>query len=260
MKRILLSAAGFDPSSGAGVLQDLKVFERFGFYGAALITAVTTQNTRSVKNVYVLSGRLLKEQYEVLADDLAFSGIKVGMAGSLENLRALRKILSGHKDIPRVVDPIFRSSAGAWLLEKEAVPHFLKEIREKATVLTPNLEEAGLLAGRKVRNISEMKDAAQAIFDLCRIPCLVKGGHLEKEAVNLLYDGRRIYLFGKTKITKDVHGTGCFLSACLLGYLALGESLAKACELATEFTHRAIHGAFRIGRGRYVFGDTILCP
>jgi hydroxymethylpyrimidine/phosphomethylpyrimidine kinase len=251
--KCLLSVAGYDPSAGAGVLQDIKVFQRFGFHGAAVLTAMTTQNTQGVENVYFLSANLLEEQYRVLEEDILFTGIKVGMAGSRENLKTIGKILAAQKDIPRVIDPVFRSSSGTWLMEKEAVSEFLQEIRKRATVLTPNLEEAGLMAGARVRTIADMKEAARAIFDRTRVPTLVKGGHLEKEAVNLLYDGRTVYLFGKKRIAKEVHGTGCFFSASLLGFLAQGKTLEKACEHATELTHGAIKTAVRVGCGRFVF-------
>lgn len=250
MKKVLLSVAGFDPSAGAGVLLDLKVFARMGFHGSAVITALTTQNTRSVKNVYALPAKLVREQYRVLAADLTIAGIKIGMAGSTENLKAIGTILAARRGIPRVLDPIIRSSSGAQLLEGGAVLELLRAIRDRATVLTPNLDEAGVLVDAPVHDIAGMKDAAVTIYDRCRVPCLITGGHLEKEAVNLLFDGRRVSLFGKPKIAKDVHGTGCFFSACLLGYLAQGRPLARACRLATELTHRAIRAAVRVGRGR----------
>ena len=252
MRKVLLSIAGFDPSAGAGVLLDLKVFARMGFHGSAVITAVTTQNTRSVESVYVLPARLVREQYRVLAADMTIAGIKIGMAGSAENLKAIGTILAALPRIPRVLDPIIRSSSGARLLEDKGVIDLLGAIRNRATVLTPNLDEAGLLVGAPIRDISGMRDAAVTIYDLCRVPCLITGGHLKKEAVNLLFDGRRISLYGKPKIAGDVHGTGCFFSAALLGYLAQGRPLERACRLATELTHRAIRAAVRVGRGRPV--------
>lgn len=250
MKKVLLSIAGYDPSGGAGVLLDLKVFNQMGFHGAAVLTALTTQDTRAVKNVYVLPAGLVREQYRILAGDLSLAGIKIGMVGSGENLEAIGAILAARRDIPKVIDPVIRSSSGAPLLDGKAVSGFLGAIRRRAAVLTPNLDEAGVLAGLAVRDIAGMKAAAERIFDIGRVPCLVKGGHLEKEAVNLLFDGRRFYLFGKPKISRDVHGTGCYFSASLLGYLAGGKTLVRASELATELTHAAIRAAVRIGRGR----------
>jgi hydroxymethylpyrimidine kinase/phosphomethylpyrimidine kinase len=252
MNRVLLSAAGYDPSGGAGVLLDLKVFRDFGFHGAGILTAITIQNTQAVRDVFCPPARILKSQYETLAKDLAFAGVKIGMAGSAKNIGIIAAILAANNKIPRVVDPVFRSSSGAWLLEKEAIPAFIRKIRGQASVLTPNLDEAGFITGQKVRTVEAMKEAAERIYELTLIPCLVKGGHLEKEAINLLFDGRRTFLFGNQKIIKEVHGTGCFFSSSLLCYLALGNPLGKAAELAAGLTYEAIKNAIRIGGGRHV--------
>jgi len=252
MKRVLLSAAGYDPSGGAGVLLDLKVFHDFGFYGAGIVTAITIQNTQTVQGVFRPPARTLKSQYDTLAKDLAFAGVKIGMAGSAQNVETIAAILAANRKIPRVVDPVFRSSSGTWLLGKKSIPSFIRKILGRASVLTPNLEEAGLITGRKVRTLEAMREAAEKIYKLTEVPCFLKGGHLEKEAVNLLFDGKQTFLFGNPKINKDVHGTGCFLSSSLLCYLALGNPLGKACELATELTFEAIKNAVRIGGGRHV--------
>jgi len=257
--KILLTAAGYDPSAGAGVLRDVLVFASQGFHGVAILTAITTQNTRGVNDVIVLPARLLEEQYQTLAADLRLSGIKVGMTGSKNNLRVLERILASHKKIPRVVDPIFRSGTGVSLLENGAAVDLLRMAKKNATVITPNMDEAGLLTGTELRTVEDMKRASRALYDIVRIPCLIKGGHLEREAVNLLFDGRNFHIFKRRKIAKDVHGTGCHFSASLLGYLAEGRSLARSCELATESTHRAIAGAVRIGLGRFVFRDARPC-
>lgn len=234
------------------MLLDLKVFHDFGFYGAGIVTAITIQNTRAVQDVFCPPARTLKNQYDTLARDLPFAGIKIGMAGSADNVGIIAAILAANKKIPRVIDPVFRSSSGAWLLEKDAIPTFIRKIRGRASVLTPNLEEAGLISGRKVRTLEAMKEAAEKIYELTGIPCFLKGGHLEKEAVNILFDGRQTFLFGNRKIKKDVHGTGCFFSSSLLCYLALGNPLGKACELATGLTYGAIKNSVCIGGGRHV--------
>ncbi len=120
MRRALLSAAGYDPSGGAGLLLDLKVFQDFGFYGTGIMTAVTIQNTQAVREVFCPPARILKIQYETLAKDLAFAGIKIGMAGSAGNVGTIATILAANKKIPSVIDPVFRSSSGTWLLEKRS--------------------------------------------------------------------------------------------------------------------------------------------
>jgi hydroxymethylpyrimidine/phosphomethylpyrimidine kinase len=253
MKKILLSVAGFDPSAGAGILLDLKVFGRLGFQGTAVLTAITVQNTVRVHEVVPLPAGLVADQFEVLAGDMDFAGLKIGMAGSRDNLAGIAKILRAGRGRPRVVDPVFRSSSGAPLLDSDAVPDFLPAIRGEATILTPNLEEAGRLTGCRVTDVEGMRAAAEKIYDLGRIPCLVKGGHLAGSPVNLLFDGKTCALFGRPRIRKVVHGTGCLFSAALLGYLARGKALVKACELATDFTAQAIREAVRPGRGRMIF-------
>jgi len=253
MSKVLLTIAGFDPSAGAGVFLDLKVFARLGFQGVAALTGVTVQNTELVKSVHPCPPDLLLRQYRTLVEDVDLRGIKVGMAATESQLKAIAGILRENRDIPRVIDPAFRSSSGAWLLEHEAVPLFLRRIGKDATVLTPNLDEAGRLSGTVVRNLPEMIAAAKAIYAIARTPCLVTGGHLEGEAVNCLFDGRRVSLFGKKRLKKDVHGTGCLFSSSLLCFLAMGRRLERAAELATEFTHEAIRTSVRIGRGRAIF-------
>lgn len=252
MKKILLSVAGYDPTSGAGVSLDSKVFQLLGFQGMAVLTSITSQNTKGVKKVHCLPPDLLWDQYQTLLEDVSFSGIKVGMVGCGENTEIIKRILENNPNIQKVVDPVFKSSSGAWLLERDSVPSYISEISGKASLLTPNLEEASMISGIKIENTEDMKKAAKRIFSLSSIPCLIKGGHLPRQMVNLLYDGNKFHLFKEEKIKKNVHGTGCFLSSSLLAYLVKGNSLEKACLLATQFTHEAIKNSIQIGHGQHI--------
>jgi hydroxymethylpyrimidine/phosphomethylpyrimidine kinase len=253
MERVLLSIAGYDPSSGAGVLLDVAVFRRLGFLGTGILTAVTAQNSRRVADVRCLGRRFLLNQYQTLIQDVSPSGIKVGMLGCRANIPALGRILAHHPDIPIVVDPVLRSTSGRWLLEKEAVPSYLSRIKGRISVLTPNLDEAALISGLRLTGPEAMKEAARRIVDLIAAPCLVKGGHLARKMEDILYDGRKFSRFPHEKVPGDVHGTGCFLSSSLLSYLVMGKPLDKACALASEFTWGAIRGAARLGKGREIF-------
>jgi hydroxymethylpyrimidine kinase/phosphomethylpyrimidine kinase len=255
--KTLLSIAGYDPSSGAGVTLDLAVFRKIGFDGMGILTAATAQNTKRVVASYAPPSRFLFLQYQTLRREVSFSGVKTGMVGHRKNIPVISRILGEHRGVPIVVDPALRASSGAWLLEKAAIPYYISHLKGKISVITPNLEEAGLISGRKVRNLEEMKEAASAITDIVAAPCLVKGGHLSKGAVDLLFDGRRYYVFEKGKLNRDVHGTGCFLSSSLLCFLVKGYPLAKACELASAFTHAAIKKAVKIGRGKPVFSPLL---
>lgn len=252
-KRALLSIAGYDPSSGAGVLLDVAVFRRFGFLGTGILTAVTAQNSRQVTDVRCLGRHFLLSQYETLVRDVSPSGVKVGMLGCRGNIPALGRILAKHPDVPIVVDPVFRSSSGRWLLEKDAVPSYLAQIKGRISILTPNLNEAALISGRRLKDQEGMKEAARRIVDLIAAPCLVKGGHLARRVADVLYDGRQFFLFPHEKVPGDVHGSGCFLSSSLLSYLVMGKSLVEACALASEFTEAALRKAVRLGKGREIF-------
>ncbi len=252
MSRTLLSVAGFDPTGGAGILLDLRVFRSMGFSGAAVITALTAQDTRSVRRVKSLPACFVEEQWTALAADLPIAGIKTGMIGSSAVLRAIVRGLSRHPGLPRVIDPILQSSTGVPLLDPLAIPGLLRELQDKATLLTPNMEEAGRLAGTAVVSPRKMEDAARRIHAKTGIACLVKGGHLRSAPVDVLFDGRRIWKFAKRRVRRDVHGTGCFLSAAILCYLARGRSLDEACAAASEEMDEALRNSERPGRGRYI--------
>jgi hydroxymethylpyrimidine/phosphomethylpyrimidine kinase len=248
-----LTIAGFDPSGGAGALLDAAVFRTFGFDASAVLTAATVQDSAAVFAVRPFPSLFVRSQFRILVRELAFSGLKVGMAGSTANLEEIGRLLAGFRNIPRVVDPIFRSSSGRRLAGASGGRSFLRAFRENASVLTPNLEEAALLSGRPVRTVSDMRTAAADIFDRTGVPCLIKGGHLKGDAINLLYDGKRTVLVGHKKIGRDVHGTGCLFSAALLAYLVRANDLEAAARAATDWTHRAIRSTSPVEKGRAVF-------
>jgi hydroxymethylpyrimidine/phosphomethylpyrimidine kinase len=253
MLKNLLSIAGYDPSGGAGVGLDIRVFKYLGFRGFGILTSATAQNAVKMIKTFHLPGGFVFSQFEALAAETRFAGIKVGMAGTLENLAAIARILASNPSIPRVIDPVFKPSSGAPILEKKAIPKNLEIVRGRSSLITPNLDEASALSGFRVRTVDDMKEAARRIHDAGLIPCLVKGGHLPGRAVDVLYDGQDFLLFRHARIRKRVHGTGCFLSAAILGYMARGCDLKKACRLAMELTGLAIRKAVPAGKGRAVF-------
>ena len=236
---LVLSVAGFDPSGGAGVILDAAVLRGMGFRMAAVLTAVTVQNTAGVKNVYPLDARLVRAQWRAVSEEAMIVGIKVGMVGTAKNLRMIVQELGRYPGIPRVIDPVLRATSGARLVDASAFPAFLDGLRGRATLLTPNRDEAGRLARLPVRSIGEMDEAARRIFERCGVACLVKGGRLTGTAVDVLFDGKRSYLFSHARVAGEVHGTGCHLSASILGYLVRGRDLPDAVRLAAAATHRA---------------------
>jgi len=143
----LLSIAGYDPTSGAGVLLDTAVFRSFGYQGVGIITSVTVQNTVGVKAFFCLRQPSLRTQYRALAEDMNLGGLKVGMLGCRENILPVARILRDQKLVPKVIDPVLRSSSGRWLLDQKAVPGLVSNFKNLFTVWTPNMDEAGWLTG-----------------------------------------------------------------------------------------------------------------
>jgi hydroxymethylpyrimidine/phosphomethylpyrimidine kinase len=253
MARSLISIAGYDPSGNAGVLLDLKVFERLGLRGFGVLTAVTAQGPGGVSGVFPAPARAVTAQFERLTEGLDIAGIKVGMLATAANLRATARILGSRKGLPRVIDPVLRSSSGMPLLERKAWPLVLDAVEGRADLITPNLDEAAALARRPVRNVAEMKLAAERIHLRSGLPCLIKGGHLEGQAVDILFDGKGFAAFAHPKLARNVRGTGCFLSSAILCYLAEGRPLREACGLGIVRVVRAIRAAVPAGRGAWVF-------
>ena len=249
----LISIAGWDPSGGAGVLLDIRVFERLGQQGYGVLAAVTVQNAERVDRVFPLTARAVTGQFERLAEAIVVDGIKVGMLATSANLGAVARILGKNELLPRVIDPILRSSSGMRLLDKKAWPRFLDAVAGRADLITPNLSEAAVLAGRPVRNVAEMKAAAQKIHLRSGIPCLLKGGHLERQAIDILFDGKDFTAFAHPKQPRNVRGTGCFLSSAILSYLAEERPLKEACALGIFRVGRAIRSAVPAGQGVWIF-------
>jgi len=253
MKKVLLTIAGYDPTSGAGAVLDINVFQHLGFAGMGIITSLTAQNTQQVSRVYCPPANLIMDQYKSLGDDIQLSGIKVGMLGCKKNISPIADILSRNSSIPRIIDPVFQSSSGMWLLEPESIPDFLNGITGKITALTPNAQEAALFTGYKVKPLRDMEKAAKKIHSLCKAPCLITGGHFEKETADLFFDGENIHVFKHRKINAEVHGTGCFLSSALLSYLSRGETIKEACQQAIDMTYANIKRSVRTGHGQNLF-------
>ncbi len=253
MSKVLLSIAGFDPTGGAGILLDLRIFQKLRYQGMAVITAHTVQNTQEVARVQQLDPDLIWDQYLTLSRDVDIQGIKVGMLGFQENLNILERILDENPSVPIVIDPVFNASSGTWLFPEKAIPKFMQSIQGRASLLTPNLAEASMITGKDVNDLFGMEQAAKQIFCDFRLPVLVKGGHLTAHVTDLLFDGEQIHTYKNPKLTHDVHGTGCCLSSAILSFLAKGHSLAEACQKAVDFTHTLIKASRAVGKGQRIF-------
>ena len=247
---IALTIAGSDPCAGAGLQADLKTFAAHGIYGVAAVTALTVQNTRGVLAVDAVSPRRVGEQIRALLGDFDLAAIKIGMLGSAGVARAVARELDRASRVPVVLDPVLKASRGAALLDKRGLDVVRRELVPRAAVLTPNLPEASILLGRRVRAAEEMADAAAALRALGARAVLIKGGHLESDRlVDLWSDENGVRRFRHARLAVLAHGTGCALSSALAARLARGEGPVDAARGAVAYVRAALRGARRLGRG-----------
>ena len=251
---VVLSIAGFDPSSGAGVTADIKTLAAHGCFGIGCITALTVQSTASVRKVEPVAPRLVTETLRELSSDFTIGAVRIGMLGSAELVEVVAIFLKSAK-IPHIVlDPIIRSSSGAPLLDSKGVQTMIKTLLPLATVATPNVDEAGAMTGIKVTGKAEMKAAANKLHELGARNVVVTGGHLEK-AIDLLSmsNGKGTPTqeeFGSERIkTTSTHGTGCAFATALAANLAHGKQLYDAVVLAKTYVRTAIARAHALGKG-----------
>ena len=247
---ILLSISGFDPSCGAGTAADLKTFAAHGCYGIAAITALTVQNTQGVEDVHIIPQATLRAQLDVLAKDSVIAGVKIGMLGNRANAAAVAEFLDAHKFTHVVHDPVMKSSSGTELLDAAGVKFVAAELLKRASVITPNVPEAEILAGMSIGSVAEMEAAARKIVEMGARAVIVKGGHMEK-AVDVLFDGQQMMPLAGDKAKEDtLHGTGCTFASAVATHLATGRTLFEAATLAKAYVTKAIEKAYPTGKGR----------
>jgi len=246
---VALTIAGSDPSGGAGLQADLKVFHRHGTYGASVVTLLTVQNTRTVAAVKLESPAFVIAQLDAVLEDITPQAAKTGALGSADIIDAVAE-RAARFTFPLVVDPVMVSKHGAPLLADDAVDALSRRLLPHAALATPNLPEAARLAGFEVRTPGDMERAARAIASLGASAVLVKGGHLEGDAMDLLWiDGRAVRMPGERIASAHTHGTGCTLSAAITARLARGEAIEHAVRGARAFVRAAIAGAPGLGAG-----------
>ena len=246
---IALTIAGSDPSGGAGIQADLKTFHQFGVYGTTVIAVITVQNTLRVSAVKPLPASIVLAQLNAVLEDLPPAAAKTGALGSRENVEAIAE-RAGKFPFPLVVDPVIMSKHGKPLLDEDASIALIKNLLPHAFLVTPNIPEATFLSDVEIINPTSMEKAARAIADLGPQAVLIKGGHLEKNATDMLLYQRKIHTFSTPKIpSENTHGTGCTHSAAITALLASGVGVVEAVEGAKEFMTRAIETSPGLGRG-----------
>jgi len=249
VKPVALTIAGSDPSGGAGIQADLKTFHQFGVYGEAVITLVTVQNTQRVDRVELLDAALVGQQIEAVVEDIPPHAAKTGALGGIETIEAVAASARRFR-VPLVVDPVMISKHGAPLIARSARETIRDSLLPLARLVTPNLHEAAVLAGIEISSATQMRDAARAISDRTGAAVLVKGGHLEGDALDILFDGERFFEYPSERFdTIHTHGTGCTYSAAITASLAAGCSLPESVAKAKQFIVRAIRTNPGLGGG-----------
>jgi hydroxymethylpyrimidine/phosphomethylpyrimidine kinase len=248
-----LTIAGSDSGGGAGIQADLACFLALGVHGASAVTAVTSQNTQGISGVQEVAAAFVGEQIRHVCAGVQVGAAKTGMLASAETIRAVAAAVNVCGLGQLVVDPVLASTSGTRLLGLDAEAALVGELFPLALVATPNLDEAAALAGREVRDLGDMREAARILHRLGPAWVLVKGGHLRGEPVDLLYDGTSFWEFDGERIghgeRPPVHGTGCVLSAAITAHLARGATVPDAVRMAKDHVTGAIRHARHVGAG-----------
>ncbi|MGG6895556.1 bifunctional hydroxymethylpyrimidine kinase/phosphomethylpyrimidine kinase [Rhizobium sp. BR 315] len=252
MIRNVLSIAGSDPSGGAGIQADLKTFSACGVYGMAALTALTAQNTRGVSGVQPVPPQFVADQIAAIFADIRVDAVKIGMIANAAIASAVAEILTRHRDVPVVLDPVMIAKGGAALLAADAVDVLTTQLLPLATVVTPNLPEAAaLLHEPEARSREDMARQALALSKLGPAAVLVKGGHLESdESPDVLASAGTITWFETDRLpTKNTHGTGCTLSSAIAAEIAKGLPLPEAVASAKDYLAQAVAAAGQLSVG-----------
>ncbi|HZX46230.1 MAG TPA: bifunctional hydroxymethylpyrimidine kinase/phosphomethylpyrimidine kinase [Clostridia bacterium] len=249
MKKVL-TIAGSDSCGGAGIQADIKTFSALGTYGMSVITAVTAQNTLGVKSVRELDQEIIRDQIDAIFIDINVDAVKIGMVSSSEIINTIGDALLKYKPENIVIDPVMVSKSGCHLLKPEARDALIKVLLPLASVTTPNLFEAEVITGRKIKSLPDMEKAAVDIKQMGARSVVVKGGHLEGDAVDVFYDGERFHYPKNERIpTRHTHGTGCTFSSAIAAFLAKGFAVEEAVARAKEYITGAIAASFPLGGG-----------
>lgn len=250
---VVLTIAGFDPSSGAGATADLKTIAAHGLFGTAVLTALTVQSTQGVSRWVPVEASLIQEMLESLVEDIPPAAVKIGMLGSAKVARTVVDFLKFRRLKNVVLDPVLRSSSGTELLDGEALATLQNELIGLSDVITPNLSEASLMSGVEVNDLESMKEATRRLIDRGARNVAITGGHLPQPTDLLARGQSGSVIFdtypGERVATTNTHGTGCAFSTALACNLALGANVTGAVQKAKTYVAEALRNSYAIGKG-----------
>ena len=245
-----LTIAGSDCSGGAGVQADLKTMSALGVFGMSVVVSVVAENTARVLSIEDISPKVIADQIDAVFEDIPPDAVKVGMLSTPACMEAVAAGLKKYRPRHVVIDPVMSAKNGSPLMQESAISALRSTVLPLATLLTPNIPEAEKLAGMEISSEADMREAARRIQALGPQNVLVKGGHAQGEARDILLCGEDFHVFASRRIpTKNTHGTGCTLSSAIAAYLARGEALPEAVRKAKEYATGAIEHALPLGHG-----------
>lgn len=245
-----LTIAGSDCSGGAGIQADLKTFSANGVFGMSVIVSVVAENTSRVISVENVSPEMIKNQIDAVFEDIEVDAVKVGMLSDSVCMNTVAEKLLQYKPQFVVVDPVMIAKGGHALMQEDALSTLIEKIIPLSYILTPNIPEAETITGMKISGLEEMKKAAEKIYSMGAENVLIKGGHLDGDALDVLFDGKEFHTFSAERInTKNTHGTGCTYSSAIAANLAKGVPLVLAVAKAKAFVTTAIEHSLELGKG-----------
>jgi hydroxymethylpyrimidine/phosphomethylpyrimidine kinase len=248
----VLIIAGSDSGGGAGIQADIKAVSMLDAYAATAVTALTAQNTEGVFGVFPIPPEFIRQQIEVVLDDIGADVVKTGMLHDTRVIEAIAAVLQDRgPSIPLVVDPVMVAKGGARLIEPAAVDTLKQLLITRAKIVTPNLPEAEILCGATIGDVTEMRSAGETLLALGCQAALIKGGHLSGNTVSdVLVTAGGVRVWESPRIvTQHTHGTGCTLASAIAAGLAQGLDVENAVDRARTYVYRAIAGAPGLGRG-----------
>ena len=247
--KIALTIAGSDPTGGAGFQADLKTFSAMGVYGLSIPSALTAQSTKGVSSIQEIKPDFFEAQLDTLLQDIKPDALKTGMLYSSDIVKIISEKYRKYSLTNLVIDPVIVSSTGVPLV-KEGVKEAIREhLLPLAKVITPNINEAAVLAGININGEKDMKEAAVKLKDYGAGAVIITGGHMKEKALDLLFDGEEFLSLENDKLTGEFHGTGCVFSSVITACLALGYDVKEAFIRAKEFVWNAMRSAVVLGKG-----------
>jgi hydroxymethylpyrimidine/phosphomethylpyrimidine kinase len=247
---VALTIAGSDSGGGAGIQADLKTFAALGVHGTSAITAITAQNTVTVDAIFELPIAIIVAQIDAVVGDLGVASAKTGMLASSRIIEAVASSIEAHRIEKLVVDPVMVAKGGAKLLRDDAIEALRTRLLPLAAIITPNIPEAEVMLGRRIRTIDDRREAARDLVALGPRAAVVKGGHAGDDVTDVYWDGSAmVELPGVRVPTLNTHGSGCVFSAAIAAGLAKGLEPLEAVQRAKEFISAAIEQSLEIGHG-----------